>query len=119
RILGGHDEKKSRQWIGRLAHTDLAFSHGFEQRGLNLGRGTVDFVGQYQVMENRAALKLERAGFGTIDIGAGDIRREQIGGELNSVKITFYSFCQGLDGFGFSQTWGTFDQQMAIGDQTN
>ena len=36
------------------ADGDLAFLHGFEQRGLGLGRRAVDFVGQHDVGEDRA-----------------------------------------------------------------
>ena len=109
-VLRGHDQKQRRQVVGAAAHRHLALGHGFEQRRLHLGRGTVDLVGQHQVVEDRPLLEHEAAGFRAVDLGAGDVRREQIGGELDAMELAFYAFGQFLDRLGLGQTRGAFDQ---------
>ena len=59
RVLRGDHQKRLRQRVRVRVDRDLAFVHGFEQRGLRLGRGAVDFVGQQHVGEDRAALEFE------------------------------------------------------------
>ena len=56
RVLRGEHQERVGQRIGRVADGDLALLHGFEQGALHLGRGAVDFVGEDEVGEERAAL---------------------------------------------------------------
>src|ERR1700687_528339 len=44
-ILSGNDQERLRQRIGMRVDGDLAFVHSFEQGGLRLGSGPLDFVG--------------------------------------------------------------------------
>src|SRR3546814_2261616 len=62
------------------------FAHCFEQRRLHLGRCTIDLVGEDQIVEQRAALELEHAFVGTVNVRAGQIRRQHVGRELNALK---------------------------------
>ncbi|MNV94773.1 hypothetical protein D3C71_1896000 [compost metagenome] len=66
------------------ADGDLAFAHRFQQRGLHFGRGTVDFVGQQDRMEDRAGHEFEATFLRAPDLGTGQIGREQIRGELHA-----------------------------------
>ena len=59
--------------IDARVDTHRALSHGFQQCRLNLGRRPVDFVGQHQVVENRALLEMELSGLRPVDFSAGDI----------------------------------------------
>ncbi len=108
-VLRGHHQEQRRQLVGAAANADLALGHGFEQRG--------DFVGQHQVVENRPLLEHEAAGFRTIDLGAGDVGRQQVGGELDTVELRLDAFGQFLDGFGLGQARRAFDQHVAVGEQ--
>ncbi len=65
------------------AHGHLALTHRFQQRGLHLRRGTVDFVGQQDRMEDRTGYEFEAAFLRAPDLGTGQIGREQIRGELH------------------------------------
>jgi len=68
-------------------NTDLLLGHGFEQSRLSLGGGPVDFVGQHDVMKNRAGMEGETL-FGRVkDFNADDIRRKQVGSKLNTSEI--------------------------------
>ncbi|MNO74502.1 hypothetical protein D3C76_655040 [compost metagenome] len=116
-VLRGHYQEQRRQFIGTAPDTDLALGHGFEQCRLNLGRGAVDFVRQHQVMEDRALLEHEAAGFRAIDLGTGDVGRQQVGGELDAMELRFDAFCQFLDGLGLGQARSALDQHVAVGKQ--
>lgn len=90
RVLRGDDEERLRQLVGFLADSDFTFLHGLQQRGLSLRWRAVDFVGQQNVREDRAfhEAELAAAGFGLVEhVRAGDVRRHQIGRELNSFEL--------------------------------
>jgi hypothetical protein len=84
---------------------------------LHLGRGTVDFVRQHQVVEDRALLEYEAAGFRAIDFRTGDVGRQQVRGELDTVELGFDAFGEFFDGLGLGQARGAFDQHVAVGKQ--
>ena len=54
RVLRGQDEERVGQPVPLAADGDLPLLHRLEQRGLGLGRGAVDLVGQDDVGEDRA-----------------------------------------------------------------
>ena len=64
--------------------------HGFEQRGLGLGRGAIDFVGQDHVAEDRPFDEgpLAMAGGQVFfnDVGSRDVGRHQVGRELDAAE---------------------------------
>jgi len=66
---------------------ETVFAHRFQQGGLGLGRRAVDLVGQHHVREDRSLLELELAGLLVVDVGAGDVGRQQIGRELNPLEL--------------------------------
>ena len=77
------------QGMGGLADGDLPLLHRLEQRGLDLGRGPVDLVGEEDVAEDRAGLEAELAlaALGIVDVGAGHVRGQQVGGELDAAEV--------------------------------
>ena len=66
-------------------------------------------------MEQRAALKLEAAILRAVDLGTGQVCRQQVGGELDTVKIAFDAFAEHLDRARLGKPGSAFDQQMTIG----
>ena len=72
------------------AHRDLPLLHRFQQRRLRFGRRAVDFVGQDDVREDRAfeepPLAGPRAAVLFDDLRARDVRRHQVGRELNPAE---------------------------------
>lgn len=117
RVLCGHHQKQPGQRVSGQADADLVLAHGLQQRGLHLGRGAVDFVGQHQVVKQRAALELEAAFFGAVDVGAGQVGGQHVGGELHTLEFTFQALRQRLDGARFGQAGWPFHQQVAVGQQ--
>ncbi len=67
RVLRRHHQERVGQRVGLAADGDLALLHGLEQRALDLGRGTVDLVGQDQVGEDRTERHLELAELLVVD----------------------------------------------------
>ena len=117
RILGGHHQEQCRQWPSLPAHRHLPLTHRLQQRRLHLGRRAIDFVGQQQGMENRPGLEFEAPVLRPPDLGAGQIGRQQVGGELHAGKIGLETRGQRPDGGGLGQSRRAFHQQVAIGQQ--
>jgi len=116
-VLGRHHQEQRRQFIGAAPDADLALGHRLKQGRLHFGRGTVDFVRQHQVVENRALLEHETAGFRAIDLGAGDVGRQQVWGELDAMELGFDTLGEFFDRFGLGQTRSALDQHVAVGEQ--
>ena len=66
----------SRQREGLHADTDLAFAHGLKQGDRTAGARLIS--SQHKVVEYRAALEFEQAGFGPVDLAAGNIGRQKV-----------------------------------------
>ena len=94
--------------------------HGFEQGRLRLRRRSVDFVGEDNLREQRARLEAEDALAGFVfvdDIGAHDVRRHQIGRELDAVEVQIEHLTQGPHQQRLAQTGDAFQQGMAADEQ--
>jgi hypothetical protein len=83
-----------------------ALLHGLEERGLRLGRGAVDFVGEQDVREDRAWLEDELpASFRFLQHGiAGDVAGEQVGRKLDAARGQAQGAGEALDEFGLTQS---------------
>ncbi|KAG1085500.1 hypothetical protein G6F40_014186 [Rhizopus arrhizus] len=117
RVLRGHHQEQRRQRIGVASHGDLAFAHRFQQRRLHLGRRTVDFIGQQDRVEDRAGHELEAAFLRAPDLGAGEVGRQQVRGELHAREVGFQPCCQRADRRGLGQPRRPLHQQVAVGQQ--
>ena len=120
RVLGGQHEERLGQRVGGAAGGDAALLHRFEQRGLRLGRGAVDLVGEHQVGEERPGLELERAravGGVAQDAGAGDVGRHQVGRELDAAERQIERLAEGAHQQRLAQAGDAFQQRVAAGEQ--
>ena len=86
---------------------------------MHLGRRAIDFVGQDQVMEQRSLAKFEGALLRAIDIGSGEVGRQQVGRELQSMEIALDTLGKHLDRTCLRKPGSTLDQQVAIAKQRN
>ena len=59
-VLRGQHEEGRGQLVVIAAHGAGVLLHGLKQRGLRLGRGAVDFVGQHDVAEDRSLTNVQR-----------------------------------------------------------
>ena len=119
-VLRRQHEEGLRQGVGRAAHADLALLHRFQQGGLRLRGGAVDFVGQQQVGEDRARWKRKRAlaVVGDLeDVGADDVGGHQVGRELDAGEVELERGGEGAHEHRLAQAGQPFQQQVAVGQQ--
>ena len=89
------------------------------KRGLGLGRGAVDFVGQQDVGEHRALDKAEIAPAALVllqHVRAGDVRRHQVGRELDPLELDVEDAGQRADHQRLGQPGHAHQQAMAAGE---
>src|SRR3954469_17533315 len=91
RILSGDDEEEFRQSAPFPFDADLRFTHSLEEGGLGPGRGAVDFIGEKNVGEDGPLVKLKLLLLLIVNRNPQDIRREQVGSELDALEL-------GIDG---------------------
>src|SRR6185369_11602924 len=97
-ILRGQNEKRFLQDMADAAGGDLVLLHGFEQSCLSLGGRSVDFVGEDHVGKHWPANKKHPAALAGIleDLSAGDIRRHEVGGELDALEFEMENLRNGF-----------------------
>ena len=86
---------------------------------MHLGGGTVDFVGEDEVGEDRAALHPELGGAGVKDFGAHDVCGQHVRGELDPVELRIHQRCQRFQGQRLGEAGHAFQQHMPAHQQGN
>jgi hypothetical protein len=81
----------------------------------------IDFVPKNDIGKQWSRLEIEfTASTGlNVDFGSGDVRWQEVRRELNSAEVGFQVCREGFDCPGFSETRQTFNQQIAVCQQTN
>ena len=119
-ILGGEHEERIRKIVGAAAAGGAALLHGFQQGGLGLGRGAVDFVRQQEIGEDGSAdeFQLAPAGLGILlnDVRAGDVGGHEVGRELDAAEGKVQGRGEGLNHDGFGEAGHTFEQAMTAAE---
>ena len=119
RILRGQHEERRGQIVGLAAAGHLPLLHRLKQGRLRFRRRAVDFVGQQDVGEDRAADEAKVAPAALLmlidDFGAGDVGRHQVGRELNAIELQVDRPRDGLDHQRFGQAGDADHQAMAAG----
>ena len=93
---------------------DLSFLHRLEECRLGLGRRTVDLVGEHDVREERAGLKDETLGRPLEDADADEVRREQVGGELDALPAAVDRRGESLRKAGLAHTGHILDEKVTL-----
>ncbi len=117
RVLGGEHEERFGHGVGLPADGHLVLTHHLQERRLDLRRCTVDLVGEDEVGEYRAELHVELLARAAVDARAGDVGREQVGGELDPGERPTSGFGQCADREGLRQSRRTFQQAVPTGHQ--
>ncbi|KIU01348.1 hypothetical protein QU38_02100, partial [Staphylococcus aureus] len=92
--------------------------HRLQQRRLGARAGTVDLVGHQELREHRTGDKAERApatGALVQHLGAEDIGRHQVGGELDALGIEPERDAERLDQLGLGKAGDADQQRMSAG----
>ena len=119
RILRRQHMKRLRQIVARAGDRDVLFLHRLQQRGLGARAGAVDFVGHQELREHRSGNEAERsfAGIALVQhFGAENIRRHQVGRELDALGIEPERDAECFDQLGLGET-GHADQQRVTAGQ--
>lgn len=120
RVLRGHDEERTVEEVCFTRDCDRFFLHRLEQGGLCFGGGSVDFVGEDEIGEERTGLEFES--FPTLvgfhhDIGADHIGGHEIGGELDALEFEVERVGEGTDEEGFAEARHAFEEDVSPRDE--
>ena len=119
RVLGGQHPEGLGQDKCLVTDRDLAFLHGFQQRALDLRRGPVDLVGKQHAGDDGARADVKCAGRRPVDLGARQIRRQQVRGELDPPERQIESLRESSYGPGLGQAGDALDQDMTAGQESD
>ena len=112
-VLRGEDREYARQRIRGPIDGHLPFLHGLQQGRLGLGRGSVDFIGQEELGEDRARAKLEGLLLRIEDAYAHNVGRHEVGRELDALELAFEDPCQDADQHGLGGPRNPLDEDVA------
>ena len=76
--------RKRSSWASGSVDRHLGLFHDLQERGLGLGRGTVDLVCQDDLREDGASVEDPLARLLVEHVHAGDVGGQQVGGELDT-----------------------------------
>ena len=119
RVLGSHDKERFRELESLVAYRDLPLLHRLEQCRLHLSRGTVDFIRQDEIGEDRTFADLELLALLRIDHRAYDIGRKQVRSKLDPAELRIHRRRKRVDGQRLCQTGHTFEQDMPIREEAD
>jgi hypothetical protein len=104
-----------------MAGGDLPLLHRLEQCGLRLRRRAVDLIRQHYVGEHRPWQKAEgslsRVAIVLNNLGAGNVRRHQIGSELDAIELERQRFSERSHKQRLGKTRDPHEQAMAACEQ--
>ena len=118
-VLRGQHEKGFWHQMALAAGGHAAFLHDFEQCGLGLGRGTIDFIHQQQILEHRAFFIAQSSVaffVFTDDVRAEDVRRHQVWRTLHPARLQAHHLGKRAHEVGFAETGNAFQQHMPTGE---
>ena len=116
-VLRGKHQEGVRQAVGGFPQGYLAFLHGFQQGGLDLGRGAVDFVRQDKIGEDRAFLGSELPFLRIIDHGAQQVRRQKVRRELDAGELRVQRARHGFYGERLGEAGHAFQQDVPLAEE--
>ena len=119
RVLRRHDKERLGYRICGVADRHLALLHHLEQRGLHLGRCAVDLVREQEVAEDRPELGVERPLPWSVDTRPDEVRRDEIGRELDAGEGAAEDAGGRLDRQGLRQARHALDQQLTLGQEAD
>ena len=117
RVLSRDDKERPLEDARRAFDRDLAFTHGFEERGLGARRGPVDLVGQDDVREDRSGHELESQLLLVEDARAGDVGGKKVRRALDAAKCAADRGRKGAGEHRLARAGKVLEQDVPAGDQ--
>ncbi len=102
-------------WVSRSMVTSRSCM-AWEEGGLGLGRGAIDFIRKEEGGEDRAAQERELIALEVEDIGAGDVRGHEVGRELDAGEVAAEDMGEGADEEGLGDAGHAFDEGVMAGE---
>ena len=119
RILRGQHEERRRQRVGGVPDRHLHLLHRLQERGLDLGRGAVDFVRQDDVGEQRSFARHELSVLLVVDHRADQVGGKKVGRELDALELRFDDIRQRLHRQRLGQAGDPFQQQVTTAQKAD
>ncbi|BDZ57414.1 hypothetical protein GCM10025872_10710 [Barrientosiimonas endolithica] len=107
--------ERPREREGGALDGDLPLLHRLEQCRLRLRRGAVDLVGEQQPGEQRTLAEVELAARLVEDVRPGQVRGQQVGGELGAGEAQPERLGDGARGEGLAQAGEVLEQHVPAG----
>ncbi len=118
-VLGSEDDEGAGEEAGIAFDGDLAFLHSLEEGGLGAGGSAVYLVGEEDLGEDGAGSELELAVLLVIEIGAGDIGGEEVGGRLDAAEGTAEGLSDGAGEHGFADAGDVLEEDVALAEDSD
>lgn len=119
RVLRRDREERTREGARRSVDRRGAFLRRFEERGVRLGGGAVNFVGEKDLRKNRAGTEGKFLRFRVENERADDVGRRQVRRELNASETTAERATKRLREKGFAETRDAFDENVSAGKKSD
>ena len=118
-VLRRHHQERIGHVVPLATDRDVAFCHHLEERGLHLGRGTVDLVGQHEVGDDGSEFGVELLASLTVDARADQVGGHQVRGELDAGERTADDLRESLDGQRLGDTGYAFEEDVPLGEKSD
>jgi hypothetical protein len=115
-VRGHHGEGRGQRVRGAV-QGHLALGHGLQQRGLRARRGAVQLIRQHELTEEGTGTELEGGRLRVEDLGAEDVGRHQVRGELDAGEAQATRPGQGLRECRLAHTRHVLQEEVAPGHQ--
>ena len=113
RILRGENPEGLGKDDGLVADRHLAFLHRLQERALHLGGRAIDLVGEEYACDDRSRADVEGSARGTVDLGADQVGRKQVGGELDALEGKVESRRDRANGSGLGEAGHALDEDVS------
>ncbi len=118
-ILSGDDHERGGQAVRGSVGRHLPITHRLQQGALRSRRRSVDFIGQDNIRENRAAIENKLGGIRIKDAAAHNIAGQQVGRELNPTEDAVQAASQGLADQRLADSRHVLQQDMLASHQSD
>ena len=115
RVLRGEHRKVRRQRVRVAVDGYEPFLHRLQQRRLRLGRRAIDFVGEQKRGEDGAFDEREFVSLQVKDVRARDVRRHEVGGELDAGEVAAENARKRADEQRLGDARHAFNQRVVAG----
>lgn len=116
-VLGCDDHEGAWQGMCDTFDSNLLLSHRFEECGLGLGCGAVNFVGEDDLRHYGAGSIFELTDLLVVDRGTGDVAGQEVRRKLHALEVATGCDGEGACEHGLADTGNVFDKDMSAAQE--